>query len=449
MERPAMGRERIFSITTLGCKLNQYESECIRQDLVRTGWEYHPFEEGAEFFIINTCTVTSKTDSRCRNAVRRARRISPEAVIIVTGCYAETQPRNLELMKETDLVIGNDGKKDLVSIMEKMVGGNEIREGSPDSEIDSFLDHSRAFIKVQEGCDSACTYCIIPRARGRSRSIEPGKVLSQVITLERNGIEEIVLTGIHIGRYGRDIGGRTGLDRLIETILERTEKLRIRMSSIEVNEITPRLIELAAGSERVASHLHIPLQSGDDEILRAMNRPYTSGLFRKKIEDVKRASESIAVGTDIIVGFPGETDGHFRNTRSFLKDLAVDYFHVFSFSRRPGTPADRMGGQVDPEKRKSRSRKLIRMGKRKRRLFSVSRVGTKDLALLLGKTGKYSRFSRGLTGNYCEVSLKSPDGMKGKLVPVEITHYSRGRLYGRIDGVGAGAGTEETGRRQQ
>ena len=427
--------EKTFSITTLGCKLNQFESECIRQELIRLGWECRDFGTKVSFSIINTCTVTGKTDSRCRNAVRRAKRASPESLVMVTGCYAEVTPKALETMSEVDFVVGNNRKGSIPQKLERLAGNRSDPALESSSEIllygiDNFNKHSRAFIKVQEGCDSSCTYCIIPRARGSSRSIPRDDVIAQVIRLENNGIEEVVLTGIHIGRYGYDLPGSMKLDTLVSDILSHTDKVRLRLSSIEMNEVSDGILSLMVSSERLASHLHIPLQSGDDDILKAMNRSYTTSGFKAKIDAVKKSSMDISIGTDIITGFPGETDSMFRNTRNFLKALPFAYFHVFAYSRRPGTPADTMNDQVSPEMKKSRSRKLIRLGKKKKFEFMRSRTGKKEIVLVQGKAKRYSRFLTGLTGNYCEVSLKAPCSKYGQLCPVDVTHYSRGRLYG-------------------
>ncbi len=419
-----------FSITTLGCKLNQYESECIRQALVSKDWEFRAFGENADYYIINTCTVTGRTDSRCRNAIRRARKYAPDSTIIVTGCYAETQAEILEKMAETDMVIGNGEKDSIVRTLERLAG-RPVSEESDILDIADFSEHSRAFIKIQEGCDASCTYCIIPKARGRSRSVPFDRVLAQIRKLVDNGIEEIVLTGIHIGRYGRDLSGGPSLDGLIESLLSETDSLRIRLSSIEVNEVTDGILNIISSTERLAPHLHIPLQSGDDAILNAMNRPYDTAFFRERIEALRALSDGIGIGTDIITGFPGEDDSSFRNTFEFVRDLPLTYFHVFSFSKRPGTPAASMDGQVDPETRKRRSRKLIDLGRSKKREFMRSCTGRRELAVIQGKAKRFSRFSTALTGNYCEVSVDSSSSLNGRLVPVEITHYSRGRLYGR------------------
>ena len=424
-------RSRTFSIITFGCKLNQYESECIRETLEKMAWTYREFDEGAEYFIINSCTVTGKSDSRCRNAVRRARRAIPDSKIIVTGCYAETQGDRLESMSEVDLVIGNDEKNSIPGILGSMAGTNGGEHcKDPDPLIEEFRGHSRAFIKVQEGCNASCTYCIVPIARGRSRSIPSERVKSQIERLTANGYSEIVLTGIHIGRYGYDIEGETDLAGLIESILTKVDKVRIRLSSIEINEVTDRLLELISSTERIAPHLHIPLQSGDDTILEAMDRPYDTAFFERRIEHISSVSDRLGLGTDCIVGFPGETDTQFRNTLEFVKRLPFTYLHVFNYSKRPGTAAATMPDQILPEIRKARSKRLIKLGKRKRISFMKSLIGRTEPALVQGPPHQFSRFSIALTGNYCEVHIKRSAELSGKLLPVTISHYSRGRLYG-------------------
>jgi threonylcarbamoyladenosine tRNA methylthiotransferase MtaB len=424
------GRKRTFSIITFGCKLNQYESECIRQSLEELNWIYRPFEDGADCFIINSCTVTGKSDSRCRNAVRRARRMVPDATIVVTGCYAETQPEALEKMDEVDLVLGNDDKKNIPVILGGRSHETAGKETGNFGQIDEFLDHSRAFIKVQEGCNAGCTYCIIPLARGPSRSTPPAEVLDQVIRLVNNGYSEIVLTGIHIGRYGADFEDRIELSGLIELLLERTEGVRFRLSSIEINEVTDRLIGLITSSDRIASHLHLPLQSGDDLILEKMKRPYDTGLFEERIKRIANQNSRMALGTDIIVGFPGETDERFRNTYRFVKEMPFTYLHVFSYSKRPGTEAALMPEQVHPDARKSRSRRLINLGKRKRYAFMKGHIGSTELSLVQGPVNRFSKFSVALTGTYCEVMISHDERIRNTMLPVRITHYSRGRLYG-------------------
>ncbi len=420
-----------FSIGTLGCKLNQYESECIRQLLEENGWIFRGFDEGADYYIINTCTVTGKTDARCRNMIRRAHRRSPDAAVIATGCYCQTQPDVLERMKEVDRVVDNRNKSRLPSIINEMAGRSEVPANMDEILLERFSGHSRAFIKIQNGCNSSCSYCIIPRARGSSRSTRPDNIIKQVSKLEENGYNEIVLTGIHIGRYGLDLDEDIDLAGLIKMIMDRSD-VRIRLSSIEVTEIGGDLIELIKKNRMISSHLHIPLQSGDDGILEKMNRPYSTEYFGNKIMDISSSMENISIGTDVIVGFPGEMDSHFENTYRLLEELPVNYFHVFSYSRRPGTAACHFTGQVKPEIKKRRSKKLRSLSRRKQREFLFSRVGTDEFAVIQGAKRRFSNFSSAITGNYCEVFLMCPPENSGSLLPIRITHLSRGKLYGRV-----------------
>ena len=445
--------EKTFSILTIGCKLNQFESEWIREALLLRNWEYRRFEEGARCYIINSCTVTGRSDARCRNAVRRTRKAAPEAFIVVTGCYAETQPGRLEAMSEVDLVLGNDAKRSLPGILDRLAARDSIAAPGGESDgvsceagvecflITRFLDHARAFVKVQEGCNASCSYCVVPRARGGSRSVPAKAVLDQLRLLRENGYNEIVLTGIHIGRYGADLDPPQTLASLVEAILERTDTARIRLSSIEPTEVTPRLLKLLRETDRIAPHLHIPLQSGDDSILSAMNRPYRAADFRSRIEEIALARDGVAIGADIIVGFPGETEECFGNTYALVRDLPISYFHVFSFSPRPLTPAAAMSGAVDPAAKKSRSTRLIELGASKKRAFQESHVGSVQLALVEGPAPCASGLVRSLTGTYCEVLIPAGRAGTGSLVPVGISRLSRGNLYGTpIDGDSASEG---------
>jgi threonylcarbamoyladenosine tRNA methylthiotransferase MtaB len=348
---------KTFFIHTIGCKLNQFDSECIRHALVARGWTCDPAGRQAAVHIINSCTVTAKSDARCRNAVRRVRRRSPGSFILVTGCYAETQPARLAAVSEIDLVLGNDRKADIPAVLDEIAGGacsgealercRRSKDRAP-QEIDSFFGHSRAFIKIQDGCNASCSYCIVPRARGRSRSVAPQAILRQVDALAASGYGEIVLTGIHIGRYGADLDEPMTLAQLVALILERTRVQRLRLSSIELTEVTPELISLPRSTERVAPHFHIPLQSGDDTILRRMNRPYRAEQFRETIAAIAADIPGAAIGTDIIVGFPGEGERHFEKTLALVRDLPLSYFHVFAFSPRPFTAAAAMPCHVPP-----------------------------------------------------------------------------------------------------
>ena len=447
--------DKTFSILTFGCKLNQFESERMRQSLIRREWVFKRFEEGANFCIINSCTVTGRSDARCRRAVRRARTASPHAYIVVTGCYAETSSAALSAMDEVDLVIGNQGKESLAAVLDAVAAGNEATHPIPsgaarvtasaESEIESFLDHSRAFVKIQDGCDASCGYCIVPRARGPSKSVDAEAVLRQIRVLAAHGYREIVLAGIHIGRYGADCSPPSTLSALIKRILAGTSGLRVRLSSIEPTEVTPPLVELLAHEDRLAPHLHVPLQSGDDGILEAMDRPYRSWQFRRTIETVARARTGLGLGTDLMVGFPGETEERFERTVSLARDLPLSFFHVFPFSPRPGTPAASMPDQVNSLAKKQRSKRLIELGASKKRSFLDAQVGTEQLVLVEGGPQDVSPFARCLTGNYCTVRVPRQGIVPGTLARIRVTHLTRDTLYGIFLGGEAHTGSRTGG----
>ncbi len=433
--------EKTFSTVTMGCKLNQFETEWLREALVRRNWVFRRFEDGAALCVINSCTVTARSDARCRNAARRAKRTNPGSFVVVTGCGAETQRGSFEGMKEVDLVLGNREKSSLPAIVDAIAEEKrgwappespEISRGeSPErNEIDRFLDHARAFVKIQEGCDASCSYCIVPRARGRSRSVPVAAVLEQVSILRENGYHEVVLCGVHIGRYGLDLDPPYTLAGLVEAILGRIDAVRVRLSSIELNEVTPMLLDLVRSTDRCAPHLHVPLQSGDDAILEAMNRSYRASGFRSRIEEIARSRDRIAIGTDIIVGFPGESDACFENTFQLVRDLPISYIHVFGFSPRPQTPAAAMDEKVGSGRKRERSGRLLELGEAKWRAFLESHVGSAQLALVQKSPLRRPSLVRSLTGTYCEVLLPKESGARGSLVPVRVSRIEGGALYG-------------------
>lgn len=424
--------DRTFSIVTLGCKLNQYESQWIRERLAERGWREIPGGEPAAVCIVNTCSVTARSDARCRTAARRARRLAPGAVVVATGCFAETAPAALRATGAVDLVVGNGEKRSLPDLVEALAAGRPegALPSAPVEGIAGFRDHARAFVAIQDGCDAACSYCIVPRARGRSRSADPGAVLAEIAALRDNGYREIVLTGIHIGRYGRDAAPRRELPDLVEAILERFDDIRVRLSSVEPTEITPRLVDLVRRGERVAPHFHVPLQSGDDDVLAAMNRPYRAERYREAIAEIARCGSSIAIGADVIVGFPGETEERFERTVALVRETPITYLHVFAYSPRPGTPAASMGNPVAVADRKRRSRTLIDLGAAKRRAFEDAQIGGEHLALVEGPARPGAAAVRVLTGNYCEALVAAGSAPARSLARVRITGRERGALRG-------------------
>lgn len=426
------------SIKTLGCKLNQYEGEQMRLQLERLGYHVVPYDEGADLCIINSCTVTSRTDRETRRLARGARRLNPRALVVVTGCYAQVRPDDLEAIAEVDMVLGNADKQRLAELIPS-ADGHEAAESGPDGPviIHDFSDHTRAFVKVQEGCDAHCTYCIIPTARGASRSVPSETVLAQCLALAEAGYPEIILIGTHLGRYGVDLDEGVDLARLIE-LIGRTSVPRLRISSIEPREVTDEIINMIADGGRarpdpvtgkLCRHLHIPLQSGCDSVLHRMGRPYDTAFYRDLVLLVKQAAPDTCIGADVIVGFPGETDTEFEATRSFIAGLPLSYLHVFTYSERQGTPAATMPNPVNYELRKTRNHALRTISEQKRAEFATSMVG-KCLEVVL-QSPQAKGIVCGISDNYLEVDVADAGEPTARLVEVVVTHADNGRLQAR------------------
>jgi threonylcarbamoyladenosine tRNA methylthiotransferase MtaB len=425
------------SIKTLGCKLNQYEGEQMRLQLQRLGYRVIPYDDGADVCVINSCTVTSRTDRETRRLARGARRLNPGALVVVTGCCAQVKPCEIEAIAEVDIVFGNAGKQQLAELIPPADGHEGIGSDTDGPVISDFSDHTRAFVKVQEGCDARCAYCIIPAARGASRSVPTDAVLAQCLALTQAGYPEIILIGTHLGRYGLGLDEDIDLARLIE-LIGRTAVPRLRISSIEPREVTDEIIGMVARGGRARSdpaagklcrHLHIPLQSGCDSVLRRMGRPYETAFYRDLILRVKQAAPDTCIGADVIVGFPGETDAEFEATRSFISELPLSYLHVFTYSERQGTPAAAMPNPVDYELRKARNHVLRDMSEHKRAEFAASMVG-KHLEVVL-QSPQGNELVRGISDNYLEVDVADAGEPTGRLVDVVVTHADNGRLQAR------------------
>ncbi|MBM4050989.1 MAG: tRNA (N(6)-L-threonylcarbamoyladenosine(37)-C(2))-methylthiotransferase MtaB, partial [Planctomycetes bacterium] len=360
---------------TLGCKVNQYETQALREALRGRGYVEAAPGQRADVCVINTCTVTQTSDDKCRQAIRRAIREHPGATVVVTGCYAEAEPEALRRIEGVAVVVPQHDKGRLADIVEGLPQrsrrqttqheGHEAHEEkhedhevgpsalmslpvlrglrvSGELSISGFEGHTRAFLKIQDGCDARCSYCIVPLVRGPVRSRPLEAIQREAERLAANGYREIVLTGIHLGAYGRDTGGRPGLCDVIEGLLDVPGLERIRLSSIEVNEFTDRLLALAVGSSKLCPHFHFPLQSGDDEILRAMNRTYTAAEYLSVLDRARARIERPSFTTDVMVGFPGEGERHFQNTLDVCRRAGFSRMHIFPFSPRPGTPAATM-----------------------------------------------------------------------------------------------------------
>ena len=430
-----------FSITTLGCKVNQAESEGIAQDLLDSDWCAAADSDGAEVCIINTCTVTHKASMQSRQAVRQAIRANPNARIVVTGCYAQTAPQELDKIDGVDYVVGHDKKLSISRLL-------DIKEdGAGNMAVSSFKDirqerqfqlmttatsasRTRPFLKIQDGCDAFCTYCIVPFARGRSRSMPVENVMQSIEELAGAGFQEVVLTGIHLGAYGRDLQPAENLAGLLNRIENQKAMPRIRISSLEPFELTPEVIQQVADSDKFCRHFHIPLQSGDDGILKKMGRPYTSQGYDALINRIHRLMPDAAIGVDTLIGFPGESQAAFDNTYRLIEDLPVSYLHVFPFSSRPGTPAAKMPGKLAPPAVKARSEKMRELGRQKRLQFYGRFLGKSADVLIETKRDGATGLLKGISSNYLPVLIDGPDELQNKIVEAKIEKLEEGRLYG-------------------
>ncbi len=432
-----------FKISTLGCKVNQSESEAIAGQLQSADWLPAENGDATEIFIINTCTVTQKAAMQSRQAVRRAIRANPNSRIVVTGCYAQTEPGALEKIGGVHYIIGNADKH---RISEILAAGRDSADDQAiaicnDIRISDHLkpslnamtySRSRPFLKVQDGCDACCTYCIVPRARGPSRSLPVNHVLEGVKALSNAGYHEIVLSGIHLGRFGCDLIPVSSLSELLDHIDRASSIARVRLSSIEPLELTDDLIERVAGSPRFCRHFHIPLQSGDDHILQKMKRPYAVDDFRQRVAKIRKHIPDAAIGIDILIGFPGETDAAFENTYALVQELPVTYLHVFPFSARPGTPAAHYPDRVAPVVIKARCEQMRRLGQAKRIDFFQKSIG-KQLEILVESTRHApTGLLKGISSNYIPVLIDADDQQMNKLVTVQLTHMMDSFLKGTI-----------------
>ena len=424
-----------FTITTLGCKVNQYESDAIAQRLKDLGYLQKGADDPADLCIINTCTVTQKASMQSRQAVRQLIRVNPQAQIVVTGCYAQTEPDELKKINGVHHIIGHGDKHNIPDI----VLSQEKNPSSPSLILRNILDErqfkqipltafgsrTRPFLKIQDGCDTFCTYCIVPYARGRSRSMPLENVQKSIHCLKQAGFHEVVLTGVHLGAYGLDLSPQASLAALLEHIRESNAMYRVRLSSIEPHELTQTIIELITKTEIFCNHFHIPLQSGDDRILERMHRPYTSSFFRDLIVKIKNQAPDAAIGVDILIGFPGETEKAFENTYSLIEKMPVNYLHVFPFSSRPGTPAGRYPQKVPQKTIKARCEKMRRLGKEKKRIFYETFMGKTVEILIEGKKDKATGLLKGTTSNYIPVHIAGKDDLFNTMVQVNIEEIEK------------------------
>lgn len=430
-----------IAIATLGCKVNHYESAGITEELEAQGICVVPFSSVADLYIVNTCTITAKTDFQSRQLVRRAHRTNPSAPIVVTGCYAQIAPQELARLPGVRMVAGTEIKERLPGIIRSGTGEEQrinvsdisLKKTVSDLPVTSFPGQTRAYLKVQDGCNTFCSYCIIPYARGRSRSLPEGDVIRQAQALTEAGHREIILTGICLGAYGRDLPSPTSLLGLLKRIEAETDLERLRISSLNPTDISKEMIEHLQGSRTLCRHLHLSLQSGDDRILGLMRRGYTSGQANDLVVKLQAAIPGIAIGMDVITGFPGEGEEEFRNTSRFIENIRLAYLHVFPYSRRPSTAASSFPDQVMKAVRKERAALLRDIGNRKRVAFNGGFVGETLSVLIEGTPDKETGWMKGFSDNYVPVLI--PDGdpsLANRIVQVVGNRILREKIVGRI-----------------
>ena len=436
---------KTFKIITLGCKVNQCESAYLREALMQAGWV--PAERGgpADVTVVNTCIVTQRASYQSRQAIRKAIRENPSALTAATGCYAQTFPEELSGIEGLDLIAGNALKGHLHKVLQDCRKGaaTGLPQGnfsaSLSEEVLPLSERTRSFLKIQDGCDSFCSYCIVPFSRGPLRSLEPIKVIALLRSLSEEGYKEVVLTGIHLGKYGVDLSPAPSLTDLLRLIGEESLPLRIRLSSIEPKEVAPDLIRMAASEEWLCRHFHIPLQSGDNGILKRMNRNYTSEEYARLVESIHRQIPLAAIGVDIMAGFPGEEDTAYRNTYDLMKDLPVSYFHVFPFSPRKGTAAWDFRDKVEDREIKKRAEALRVLGQKKREAFYRSCAGKTFQVLAQGWARSGMGMIQGLSDNYLPVFFPFPREIRNEMLPVRIDRIEGCMVHGsRVPENGAG-----------
>jgi threonylcarbamoyladenosine tRNA methylthiotransferase MtaB len=430
-----------IAITTLGCKINQYDSAVIQSRLQ----EHHafvPFEESADCYVINTCTVTDRADWEARQLVRRAKRANPAARVLVTGCYAQVSAQEVAEVPGVDFVVGLNRLDDLIRFVESAPGETprlavsdvKRERGVAVLGTRALPGHTRAFLKIQEGCNYTCSYCIIPIARGLSRSVAPHEVLEQVRQLAAAGYKEIVLTGIHLGGYGQDLKPKIDLTALIEMIAASGVIARLRLSSLDPREVPDRLLDMIARSDTICAHLHVCAQGGDDAILNRMRRNYDTVYYRDLLQRIRARLPEAALGSDIIVGFPGESDAQFERSLEYFASLPLTYFHVFPYSSRRGTAAAGMTDPIAGQVKKNRGRRMRELGAQKKEGFYAGFLGRRTTVLIEHKLDKTSGLQRGFSRNYLSVAVAGAEGLANRELDVRLDGFHNGWLTGSVVG---------------
>lgn len=413
---------KTVAFCTLGCKVNQYETNAMMQKMIEAGYEVVDFETKADIYIINTCTVTNMADKKSRQMLRRVKEINPEAILVAVGCYAQVAKEKLEQIPEIDLILGINEKNDIVKYVEQASKNTYVSDVLHQTEFLDFGDvtyteKTRAVIKVQDGCNQFCSYCIIPYARGRIRSRKPESVIKEITDVAKEGIKEVVITGIHIASYGKDFNTEYRLIDLLEEIQKVDGIQRIRLGSLEPTLITEEFVTRLKKLSKICDHFHLSLQSGCNETLKRMNRKYTTEQFRHVVELLRNAYPEVHLTTDVIVGFPGETEEEFNKTYEFLKEIKFYKMHVFKYSPRSGTVAAKMPNQIDGNIKEERSNKLIELSDENEKEYNQKYIGKEVEVLLEEREGEYLK---GHTTNYMVVKMKTNENLENTIQKVTV-----------------------------
>lgn len=429
-----------IALTTLGCKVNQYESASFTTGFTEAGCEVVPFSSIADIYVINTCSVTARAAQQSRQLIRRAMRTNPDARIVVTGCYSQmASDAVMDIIESKVCLIGNGYKHLLVetALQEEspdlvmLIGKITSQQNICNLPVKSFSERTRAYLRVQDGCNNFCSYCIVPYTRGPSRSLAHDKVMKQADDYVANGFKEMVITGINVGKYGADLPEAHTIYSLIDQLCMRYPKTRIRLSSIEPTEVNDELLELYTRHNNLLPHFHIPLQSGDDQILRKMYRQYTVESFAAIIMQIHKAFPHAAIGCDVLCGFPGETETNATNTYQFLDGLPVSYLHVFPYSKRPGTLAASYREQVPKNEKDFRVKRLRQLDESLRLRFYERNVGTSRV-VLVERIHKQNKLLQGFTDNYIPLLFAGGKALVHQCTPVHIDRVDSGKVYGTI-----------------
>ena len=424
-----------FNIITLGCKVNQYESEAVEELFVQKGYE--KAANNADVYVINTCTVTNMSDRKSRQMISRARRDNPEAIVAVMGCYSQVKPEEVAAIEGVDLVLGSRNKENVVELCEdvlqnkgaidKIIAPSESKTFE-ELQISNQTEMTRAYLKIQDGCNMYCSYCLIPYARGNIVSRDIPSIVEEIKRLADNNFKEIVLTGIHVSSYGKDFGDGSSLIDVIEAVAKVDGIERIRLSSMEPRHISIEFLERMKATGKACDHFHLSLQSGSDDVLKAMNRKYDKALYKEKVEEIRQIFPNAGITTDIIVGFPGETEDNHKETMDFANEIKFSKTHLFKFSPREGTRAAKMGDQINGNTKKNRLHDLEKIEEANRKAFLENQVG-KILSVLVESKSDLDGYSGGYSTNYLKVNVKE-NIPANTIIDVKITEIINDELVG-------------------